>query len=36
MSLNKGGDTIELLNAMGRVIQTISYGSAGENEVIRP
>ena len=33
MSLNNGGDTIELINAAGTIVQTVTYGSAGDNEI---
>ena len=36
MSLNNEGDTIELLNANGQVAQTVAYGSAAQDQVIRP
>jgi hypothetical protein len=35
MSLNNEGDTIELLNATGRVVQTVNYGPVGVDEVVR-
>ena len=33
MSLNNGGDTIELINAAGTIVQTVTYGSADDNEI---
>jgi len=34
MSLNNDGDTVELLDASGVVVQRVSYGRVGEGEVV--
>jgi hypothetical protein len=36
MALNNGGDTVDLLDPMGKVVQTVTYGHADEGEVITP
>jgi hypothetical protein len=36
MTLNNDGDTIELLNPAGRVVQTVTYGAVSQDQVIRP
>lgn len=36
MALNNNGDTVELINPSGTVMQTISYGPVVEGEVISP
>lgn len=33
MSMNNNGDTIELLNAQGTVVQTVTYGRVAEGEI---
>lgn len=34
MSLNNGGDTVELVAPNGTVVQTLEYGRVGDNEVV--
>ena len=34
MGMNNGGDTIELVDPVGNVLQTITYSSAEEGEII--
>lgn len=36
MSLNNGGDVVELLDPSGTAVDTVSYGPAGENTVVPP
>jgi hypothetical protein len=34
MALNNGGDTVDLLDASGGVVQTVDYGSVDELEEV--
>jgi hypothetical protein len=36
MSLNNDGDTIELVNHLGRTVQTVTYDPVGEGDVVTP
>jgi hypothetical protein len=36
MAMNNDGDTIDLVNPMGMVVQTISYGKVDEGELVTP
>lgn len=36
MAMNNDGDTIDLLNPMGGVVQTVTYGSVDEGEPVTP
>jgi hypothetical protein len=36
MSLNNGGDTIELLDPSAKVVQTVTYPHTEEGELIKP
>jgi hypothetical protein len=36
MAMNNGGDTIDLLDPLGAVVQTVSYPRAEEGETVRP
>jgi hypothetical protein len=36
MALNNDGDTIDLLNPGGSVVQTVTYGSVDEGELVTP
>lgn len=36
LSLNNNGETVELLDPTGAIVDTVSYGIVAENEVIRP
>ena len=36
MAMNNGGDTIELVNPQGQVVQTVTYPGADEGEKIFP
>jgi hypothetical protein len=36
MAMNNGGDTIELLNPTGQIVQTVTYPRVNEGEIVRP
>jgi hypothetical protein len=36
MAMNNGGDTIDLVDATGKVVQTVTYGQALEGEEVLP
>jgi hypothetical protein len=36
MALNNNGDTIDLLNGIGQIVQTVTYGHVDEDEAVIP
>jgi hypothetical protein len=36
MALNNNGDTIDLVNSMSQIVQTVTYGHIDEDEAVIP